>query len=132
MLYAVAKILVVDDEEGLTEVLRECLAGEGHVAIVCHDPKAAERLALEENPDLAIIDYQMPGKTGVQLLADLRARAETNQLPVLIISGTEAVRFTSQIPPEPRVRFLRKPLDLDAFITMVREMLNPDSWSARL
>lgn len=127
-----AKILVVDDEVGLTEVLRECLAGEGHVAVVCHDPTAAERVALEENPDLAIIDYQMPRKTGVQLLADLRARAETQLLPVLFISGTPAVRFAGQVPPEPRVRFLLKPLDLDAFLTMVREMLDPDSWSARL
>jgi DNA-binding response OmpR family regulator len=127
-----AKILVVDDEEGLTEVLRECLAGEGHDVVICHDPTTAERTALVENPDLAIIDYQMPRKNGVQLLADLRAREETNLLPVLFISGTEAVRFASQIPPEPRVRFLRKPLDLDAFLTMVREMLDPNSWSARL
>ncbi|MDD5302575.1 MAG: response regulator [Elusimicrobia bacterium] len=127
-----AKILVVDDEEGLTEVLRECLAGEGHDAVVCHDSTAAERMALEENPDLAIIDYQMPRKNGVQLLADLRAKEETRLLPVLFISGTEAVRFAGQIPPEPRVRFLLKPMDMDAFVTMVREMLDPDSWSARL
>lgn len=132
MLYLMAKILVVDDEEALTEVLRECLAGEGHDVVVCHDPTAAERIALEENPDLAILDYQMPRKTGVQLLADLRAREETQMLPVLFISGTEAVRFASQIPPEPRVRFLLKPMDLDAFVTMVREMLDPNSWSARL
>ncbi len=132
MLYLMAKILVVDDEEALTAVLRECLAGEGHDVIVCHDPLAAERIALEENPDLAILDYQMPRKTGVQLLADLRARQETNLLPVLFISGTEAVRFASQIPPEPRVRFLRKPMDMDALVTMVREMLDPNSWSARL
>jgi DNA-binding response OmpR family regulator len=132
MLYLMAKILLVDDEESLTEVLRECLRGEGHDVVVCHDPIAAERLALEENPDLAILDYQMPRKTGVQLLADLRAREETQLLPVLFISGTEAVRFASQIPPEPRVRFLRKPMDLDALVTMVREMLDPNSWSARL
>lgn len=127
-----AKILVVDDEEALTEVLRECLAGEGHDVIVCHNSMAAERVALQEDPDLAILDYQMPRKTGVELLADLRAREETQLLPVLFISGTEAVRFASQIPPEPRVRFLRKPMDLDALVTMVREMLDPNSWSARL
>ena len=132
MLYLMAKILVVDDEEPLTEVLRECLAGEGHDVVVCLDPTTAERTALEENPDLAILDYQMPRKTGVELLADLRAQEETQLLPVLFISGTEAVRFASQIPPEPRVRFLLKPLDLDAFMTMVREMLDPNSWSARL
>ena len=130
MLYGMAKILVVDDEVSLTEVLRECLRGEGHSVVVCHDSTAAERTALEENPDLALIDYQMPRKTGVQLLSDLRAREETRLLPVLLISGTEAVRFAGQIPPEPRVRFLVKPLDLDVLLTMVREMLDPNSWSA--
>jgi len=128
----VAKILVVDDEVPLTEVLRQCLMGEGHVVVVCHDSTTAERTALEENPDLALIDYQMPRKTGVELLADLRSRAETSLLPVLFISGTDAVRFAGQIPPEPRVRFLAKPIDMDTLITMVREMLDPNSWSARL
>lgn len=127
-----AKILVVDDEPSLTEILSECLQGEGHAVVVCHDPTAAERVALEENPDLALIDYQMPRKTGVQLLSDLRAREETRLLPVLLISGTEAVRFAGQIPPEPRVRFLLKPLDMEALVTMVREMLDPNSWSAGL
>lgn len=127
-----AKILVVDDEETVTEMLRTCLQGEGHDVVICRDSMAAERTALEENPDLALIDYQMPRKTGVQLLSDLRAREETRQLPVLLISGTPAVRFAGQIPPEPRVRFLLKPLDMEALLTMVREMLDPNSWSARL
>lgn len=130
MLCHLAKILIVDDEESLTEILREFLRGEGHDVVVCHDPLAAERVALDEKPQLALLDYQMPGKTGVQLLADLRARAETRLLPVLLLSGMEAVRFAAQIPPEPRVRFLLKPLDMHVLHTMVREMLDPNSWSS--
>lgn len=127
-----AKILVVDDEAPLTEVLRECLRGEGHEVVICNDPTAALHAALEEKPDLALIDYQMPSLNGVQLLAELRARPETNLLPVLFISGTAAVRFAGQVPPEPRVRFLAKPMDMDALVTMVREMLDPNSWSSNL
>ncbi len=125
-----ANILVVDDEESLTEILKELLTRAGHKVFVCHDSTAAERLALEAKADLAIIDYQMPRKTGIQLLADLRARKETNMLPVLIISGAEAVRFAPQIPVDPRVRFLTKPIEVDALVTLVREMLDPNSWSA--
>jgi len=132
MLSLMAKILVVDDEASLTEIVRECLAGEGYDVVVCHDPMAAERMALEENPDLALIDYQMPRKTGVQLLADLRAQQETRELPVLFLSGTEAVRFAGQVPPEPRVRFLTKPVDMAVLVTAVREMLDPNGWSSPL
>lgn len=129
---SVAKILIVDDEVPLTEVFRECLLGEGHEVVVCNDPTMAVRAALEEKPDLALIDYQMPRLNGVQLLAELRAQPETNLLPVLFISGTAAVRFAGQVPPEPRVRFLAKPMDMDALVTMVREMLDPNGWSANL
>ena len=132
MLSLMAKILVVDDEASLAAIVRECLAGEGYDVVVCHDPMMAERTALEENPDLALIDYQMPRKTGVQLLADLRAQEETRELPVLFLSGTEAVRFASQVPPEPRVRFLTKPVDMTVLITAVREMLDPNGWSSPL
>jgi DNA-binding response OmpR family regulator len=127
----VAKIMVVDDEESVTIILRDYLRGEGHDVVVCHDSTKAERMAVDEKPDLALIDYQMPRKTGVQLIADLRAREETRLLPVLFISGMEAVRFAGQIPPEPRLRFLVKPLDMGVLMTMVREMLDPNSWSSR-
>ena len=132
MLIGVAKVLVIDDEAAFCEMLRECLNGAGHDVVLCSDPERAERVALEEKPDIALIDYMMPDKTGVQLLADLRSREETSLLPVLFISGTDAVRFAGQVPPEPRVRFLRKPLDLAVLIATVREMLDPNGWSARL
>jgi len=132
MLSPVAKILIVDDEVPLTEVFRECLLGEGHEVVVCHDPTAALRAALEEKPSLVLMDYQMPRMTGVQVLAELRAHSELNLVPVLFISGTDAVRFAGQVPPEPRVRFLAKTMDLAALLTMVREMLDPNGWSSNL
>jgi two-component system chemotaxis response regulator CheY len=125
----VAKILVVDDEPALALLVAECLKTGGHEAVVCHDSSLALALALKENPALAIIDYQMPGKTGVQLLSDLRGRPETKLLPVLFLSGTETVRYAGQVPPEPRVRFLRKPAERQVLLVSVAEMLDPDSWT---
>jgi len=126
----VAKILVVDDEESVTIILRDYLRGEGHEVAVCHDPTEAARMAVDEKPDLALVDYQMPRMNGVQVIAELRAQEETRLLPVLFISGTDAVRWASQIPPEPRIRFLVKPLDMGILMTVVREMLDPNSWSS--
>ena len=126
-----AKILVVDDEESLTEILKVYLSDEGHDVVICHDSSAAASLALEIKPDIALLDYQMPRRTGVELVAELRAQEGTRLLPVLLLSGTEAVRFAGQIPPEPHVRFLAKPVNMDVLKTMIREMLDPNSWSAR-
>lgn len=129
ILCSVAKILVVDDEPALALLVAECLKTGGHEPVICHDPTAAVALALKEKPELAIIDYQMPGKTGVQLLSDLRAREETRLLPVLFLSGTETVRYAGQVPPEPRVRFLRKPVERAVLLASAAEMLDPDSWT---
>lgn len=125
-----AKILVIDDEPSLTDLLRELLSREGYQVVVGNDSSQAMRIVLQERPDLALIDYRMPGKTGVELVAELRAGVDTRLLPVLFLSGTEAVRFAGQVPPEPRVRFLLKPVDLQVLLTMVREMLDPNNWSA--
>ena len=120
---------MVDDEPALALLVAECLKTGGHEALVCHDPSLALALALKEKPALAIIDYQMPGKTGVQLLGDLRGREETRLMPVLFLSGTETVRYAGQVPPEPRVRFLRKPVERLVLLASVAEMLDPESWT---
>ncbi len=125
-----ARILVVDDEEPLARIVADCLRKEGHAVEVCLDSSAAAAAARDSGSELALIDYQMPGKTGVELLAEFRARAETERMPVLFLSGTDAVRFAMLVPPEPRVRFLRKPVDKESLLTMVREMLDPDGWSS--
>lgn len=126
-----ARILLVDDEESLADMLAHSLRDEGHHVDICLDPSRAEAAARASEHDLALIDYMMPGMNGVQVLAALRAGERTRQLPVLFISGTEAVRFANQIPPDPRVRFLLKPVELDVLRTLVAEMLNPDSWSSK-
>ena len=112
-------------------MLSQCLKEDGHQVDICLDSSRAEDAARAKDHDLALIDYQMPGMNGVQVLAALRGSERTRQLPVLFISGTEAVRFANQIPPDPRVRFLLKPVELDVLRTLVAEMLNPDSWSSK-
>lgn len=123
------KILIVDDEESLAEILKDYLLESGHQVVVCLDSTAAVAKAVEIKPDIALIDYQMPGKTGVELLVDLRKHEETRKLPVLFVSGTQTVRFAAQIPSEPNVRFVSKPVDLDTLSGVIREMLDPNGWS---
>ena len=72
----------------------------------------------------------MPGKNGAEVLADLRAREETKKIPVIFLSGTEPLRFATEVPPEPRARFLRKPVEMNELLTLIGEMLDPNSWSS--
>ncbi len=125
-----AKILVVDDEPSIAALLKTILVAKGYEVVVCLDSTEAEDLILAKKPDLAIIDYSMPGKTGTQLLADLRAREQTRRLPVIFLSTMETLRYSSKAPPEPRVHFLRKPVDASVLLVLIAEKLNPEGWSA--
>jgi DNA-binding response OmpR family regulator len=124
-----ARILIVDDDPVLLKVAGDYLKSRGHDVARCEDPNLAPELAEKLRPDLAILDYQMPGLTGAHLLTELRRRVP--EVPVLFLSGVDAMHYASQIPPDPRVRFLRKPADFSELEGAISALLDPDGWSQK-
>ena len=89
-----ARILVVEDEEALTELLRYNLEGDGYeVETVVRGDDADTRLR-EHIPDLIVLDWMVPGLSGIELCRRLRARPETRQLPIIMLTarGEESER----------------------------------------
>jgi signal transduction histidine kinase/ActR/RegA family two-component response regulator len=80
-----ARILVVEDEASVREVLVDLLAGQGHEVVACEDGKSA--LTVAEGPpfDLALVDLSMPGLSGWEVAKGLRA-ARPN-LPIALVTG---------------------------------------------
>ncbi|MFI5360419.1 MAG: response regulator [Elusimicrobiota bacterium] len=124
-----ARILMVDDDELLLGVVGDYLESRGHDVDRCADPTVAAELAEKTAPDVAILDYEMPRLSGTQLLTELRAGGRTHMLPVLFLSGVNALRYASQVPPDPRVRFLRKPVDFNDLDGAISALLDPEGWS---
>ena len=88
------RILIVEDEEALATLLRYNLEKEGfEVETVVRGDEADTRLK-EQVPDLAILDWMLPGLSGIELTRRLRMRPETARLPVVILTarGEEAER----------------------------------------
>src|SRR2546426_1668394 len=89
-----ARILVVEDEEALTTLLRYNLDAEGYdVETVARGDEADTRLK-ERVPDLVVLDWMLPGLSGIELCRRLRARPETKQLPIIMLTarGEESER----------------------------------------
>ncbi len=79
-----ARIMVVEDEEALTELLRYNLEGDGYdVETVMRGDDADTRLK-EHIPDLIVLDWMLPGLSGIELCRRLRTRPETKQLPIIM------------------------------------------------
>jgi two-component system phosphate regulon response regulator PhoB len=89
-----AAILIVEDEEALTEVLRYNLEADGYEVATVARGDEADLLLKEKSPDLVILDWMLPGLSGIELCRRLRARPETKQLPIIMLTarGEESER----------------------------------------
>ncbi len=78
------KILLVDDDRDLVDLLRYALQREGHTIVTAYDGEAALRTFLAESPDLVILDIMMPKRSGFDVLQDIR---RAGQVPVVMLTA---------------------------------------------
>jgi len=90
-----AHILIVEDEEALTLLLRYNLEAEGYEVETVARGDEADLLLKERTPDLVILDWMLPGLSGIELCRRLRTRPETKQLPIIMLTarGEESERI---------------------------------------
>ena len=80
-------ILVVEDETALAELIRYNLAAEGYRLAVAANGEEAELLIAEDSFDLVVLDWMLPGVSGLELCRRLRNRDATRALPVLMLTA---------------------------------------------
>ncbi|GLI20902.1 MULTISPECIES: phosphate regulon transcriptional regulator PhoB [Xanthobacter] len=118
-----ARILIVEDEEPLTLLLRYNLESEGYgVESVGRGDEAETRLR-ESVPDLIILDWMLPGLSGIELCRRLRTRPETERLPVIMLTArgeeTERVRGLATGADD----YVVKPFSVPELLARVRALL---------
>jgi two-component system phosphate regulon response regulator PhoB len=82
-----ATILIVEDEADLTLMMRYNLEAEGFRVLAAHDGDAATELMRETPPDLILLDWMLPGLSGIELCRRWRAREETARVPIIMITA---------------------------------------------
>lgn len=81
------RILTVDDEDDIQELLRYTLESEGYSTIAAYTGEEALEKAVSESPDLVLLDLMLPGIGGLDVCRRLRSAPETRNLPVIMISA---------------------------------------------
>ncbi len=117
------QILIVEDEEALTLLLRYNLEAEGYeVETVARGDEADVRLK-ERMPDVVILDWMLPGLSGIELCRRLRTRPETRQLPIIMLTArgeeSERVRGLSTGADD----YIVKPFSVPELSARVRALL---------
>src|SRR6267378_3141332 len=118
-----ARILVVEDEEALTTLLRYNLDAEGYdVETVGRGDDADTRLK-ERVPDLIVLDWMLPGLSGIELCRRLRARPETRALPIIMLTArgeeSERVRGLATGADD----YIVKPFSVPELLARIRALL---------
>jgi putative two-component system response regulator len=83
----IPRILVVDDNAEMVELMRELLASRGYDVVAVHDAAQAEAEVHRHTPDLIISDVVMPGRTGYELCHQMKGDPATRLVPFVLITG---------------------------------------------
>src|SRR4051794_18375763 len=81
------KILVIEDERSLVEVLTHNLEREGFEVLAARDGQDGLRQAQLKLPDLILLDLMLPVKPGLEVCRDLRAGARTRDIPIIMVTA---------------------------------------------
>ena len=114
------KILVVDDEPGIRDLLVEVLQDEGYTAAAAHNGQEALESLATERPALVLLDIMMPILDGRQVLRQMRERPDWRDIPIIIMT---AGIFTYD--DAPNLASLPKPFNLDQLLTTIDRLLQP-------
>lgn len=117
------KITVVEDEEALSVLLRYNLEAEGYKVDTVLRGDEAEIQLKERVPDLLILDWMLPGVSGIELCRRLRARPETERLPIIMLTAraeeSERIRGLATGADD----YVVKPFSTPELMARVRAML---------
>lgn len=117
-----ARILVVDDEIGIRELLSEILYDEGHTVELAENASQARAARLRYRPDLVLLDIWMPDTDGVSLLKEWGSQGLLD-MPVIMMSGHATVDTAVEATRIGAMDFLEKPITLQKLLKTVQSGL---------
>ena len=117
------RILVVDDNLPLRVMLAQVLERAGYVAFVADSGEAALEVARFDPPDLCLVDQNMPGMTGAELIRALRSSSDERlrRIPAIGLTGLE--RFAKDLVAAGALFALRKPIDEGPWLERVERAM---------
>jgi two-component system nitrogen regulation response regulator GlnG len=116
-----ARILIVDDEKGICDILYRLLDSHGFRPMVAHDGESALEMIRLGIPDLVVSDVRMPGMDGLELLR--RVKKHEADLPVIMITGWGGIEGAVEALKQGASDYLTKPVDSQELVNRIRQAL---------
>ena len=125
-----AKILIVDDDPDFVTLLGRRLKTNGYEARIAYDSIQAIKQAREQQPNLIILDINLPGGSGFEIYERLRDSIDLALVPVIFVSGfgKEGILRQAKIKEKALKAgdcFFAKPIDVAKLLDKIKELLEP-------
>ena len=116
-------ILIVEDNEKNMKLVRDILQHRGHATLEAATGEEGVRLALTRQPDLVLMDIQLPDIDGITALARIREASALDHVPVLAVSASVMPEDQHKIVSSGFDAYLTKPISIKPFVATVERFL---------
>lgn len=115
------KVLVVDDDSGIGEMLKTLLEFYGFEVTVTEIPDSAENIIAEKQIDVVMLDMLISGVNGTDVCSRLRNNEDTKNIPILMMSALH--NAGDKCKKAGADDFIAKPFEMDELIAKIREIV---------
>ena len=119
----VANILVIDDDTVNTFVVSTKIKKLGHDVCVINNPLEYEETLLSFKPDVILLDIVMPGKSGIEVLKEIRVTTDRSDLPIIMMTAKNTSKEISEALDFGANDFLTKPFDIRVLVARLNVQL---------
>lgn len=115
-------VVLIEDEPNIAEAIRFLLTRDGWSVDVHGDGSDAVEVIQTANPDLVILDLMLPGKSGLEVIQELRLVEDMQPLPVLMLTARGQLKDREMAEKAGVTRFMTKPFSNSEVLTAVRDL----------
>jgi CheY-like chemotaxis protein len=120
-----ARILIADDSRFQVQLISTYLEARGFAVVSAGDALQTWMKALREKPEIIVLDINMPGGTGIEVLKRLRMSDKTRHIPVVVLSGSSEPNIENTVKELGAHDFLHKPVDPSQLCEMLLQFAPP-------
>lgn len=115
------KVLAIDDNQLNLKLIDSALGSHGHEVRLLEQPADAVAVALEFQPELVLLDIEMPNRNGVEVMRDLRRCPGLTDIPIYAFTAMESEMVAAYVNPGEFTGVVRKPYSLRGLLALLAE-----------
>jgi DNA-binding response OmpR family regulator len=114
------KILIVEDNKDIGEIISFILSDEGYEPVLCNTQAEILNMVYKNRPDAILLDIIQPTELGTKLCRDLKAHELSRDIPIIVLSTHPQIKVVKEVCADD---VLQKPFDISVLLQAVKEQL---------